>query len=127
MAWWNTQLIFQGDTLIAEGVNPLPLDDLEVLVQEQVPPSATEQYTRIIVSGYALYSELRGYYALGVAHWNLDRTTGRAYMTEASQNNREPISSLTPSQRTAIRECLTRFSPEAWEASLFSFRKQLDS
>jgi hypothetical protein len=127
MAWWNTQLIFKDDTLIAEGINPVALDDIELVIQEEEPEHDTELYTRVIVSGYALYGKLRGYYALGVAHWRLDRLDRRAFMREASQRNCEPVSDLTPIQRAAVRECLMQLSPEAWETSSLSFRKSLET
>jgi hypothetical protein len=126
MAWWTTQLIFQSDTLIAEGFDPISLDDLEWIVQEE-PPAGTECFTRVIVSGYALYGELRGYYALGLAHWQLDRPSGRIFLSEASQRNSEPVSSLTPTQKAVVRECLIDFNLEAWETSNASFRKQLEA
>lgn len=126
MAWWHTQFIFRGDKLISEGLDPVPLDDVEIVLQEDEPSNGTESYTRVIVSGYALYGELRGYYALGIAHWHLDRTAGRAFISEASQHDVEPVSSLSPTQRSIIRECLIRFSPEAWETSNSSFRSQLE-
>lgn len=127
MAWWKTQLIFQGDTLIAEGLDPISVDDIELVVQEEAPPNGTKRYTRVLVSGYALYGKLRGYYALGVAHWYLDRSAGRVFLSEASQGNNEPVSSLTPTQRAIIRECLIDLNREAWETSNASFRNQLDA
>ena len=131
MAWWNTYFIFQNDALIAEGFEPPFLHNLEWVVPEddtaeQPPDNGGGRFTRVIVSGYALYGELRGYYALGVAHWRLDKTAGRAYLSETSQRHCEPVSSLTPPQRAIIRECLMRLNPEAWETSNFSFRQQLE-
>lgn len=127
MAWWNTQFIFQDDRLIAEGLDPVQWDGVELVVQEGAPTDRTRSYTRVVVSGYALYGELRGYYALGVAHWRLDPLANRAYMSEASQRHCAPLSSLTAMQRAIVRECLIRISPEAWETSNFSFRKQLET
>jgi hypothetical protein len=129
MAWWTTQFIFKGDILISEGLEPVFLGNVEWTVQDHSAksPNGTEPYTRVIVSGYALYGQLRGYYALGVAHWTLDRTTDRAFLSETSQRNSEPVSSLTPTQRAIIRECLIRLNPEAWEASNISFRRQLEA
>jgi len=129
MAWWTTQFIFQGDTLIAEGVEPIFLREVEWMVQDSLNPSPdeTKPYTRVIVSGYALYGQLRGYYALGVAHWFLDWAADRAFLSENSQRNSEPVSSLTPMQRAIVRECLIRLNPEAWEASNISFRRQLEA
>jgi hypothetical protein len=127
MAWWSTQFIFQGDTLIAEGLEPLFLQEVEWIVQEQPDQAASgaEPYTRIIVSGYALYGKLQGYYALGVSHWYLDRTANRLLLSETSQRNSEPVASLSKAQQAIIRECLVRLNPEAWETSNISFRKQL--
>jgi hypothetical protein len=127
MAWWTTQLIFHNDVLIAEGIDPAPLDDLEVVVNGHEPPAGGEAYTRVIVSGYALYGKLHGYYALGVSHYYVDRPGGRAYMSENSQRHIEPVASLTPAQRTIVRECLIHISPLAWENSNLSFRQQLET
>ena len=130
MAWWNTKLTFRDDTLIAEGIDPVLTDDVEVVEEikpTSAPESDIESYTQVTVSGYALYGKLRGYYALGVAHVELVRPAGRAYMSAASLRTSEPVSTLTPVQRTTIRECLIQFSDEAWSASNFSFRKQLDA
>jgi len=129
MAWWNTQLVFQGDTLIAEGLDPTALmtSEAEVVVQEERPANGAEAYTRVIVSGYALYGRLWGYYALGVSHWYLDRTAGRIFMTGVSEHNNEPVSSLSSAQRAIVREFLMGFNPEAWEASTRSFRKRLEA
>jgi hypothetical protein len=129
MAWWTTQFIFEGDVLIAEGLEPMSLAEIEWIVQETAdrPLNGSERYTRVIVSGYALYGQLRGYYALGVAHWVLDRANGRAMWSELSQRNSEPVSSLSPTQRAVIRECLSRLNPEAWETSNVSFRRQLEA
>jgi hypothetical protein len=126
MAWWNTQLTFQGDKLIAEGFAPLLLDHVEV-VREEMPEDKGEPYTQVIVSGYALYGKLRGYYALGIAHWRLDQPAGRVFINETSQRNSAPVASLTPTQRATVREWLIRFSPEAWETSTFAFRRQLET
>lgn len=126
MAWWTTQFIFEGDTLISEGLDPVSLDELELVVQDEAPANGTESYTRVIVSGYALYGQLRGFYALGVAHWCLDRSAGRVFLSEASRHHTEPVSSLTPAQRAVIRECLIDLNREAWETSNASFRNQLE-
>lgn len=125
MAWWTTKFTFRGNRLISEGIDLVPLDDYEVVAEEKVPARGAEQYTRVIVSGYALYGELRGYYALGVSHWYLDRGADRVYMNEASQRHTESVSSLTPTQRAVIRECLIDISPGAWENSNLLFRQKL--
>lgn len=126
MAWWTNHFLFQGDTLISEGIDPIWLDDVERVVQEEEPPAETEPYTRVIVSGYALYGQLRGFYALGVAHWYLDRSTGRIFLNQASQHDNAPVASLTPAQRAIIKECLINLNREAWETSNASFRRQLE-
>ena len=126
MAWWTTQLSFQSDTLISEGLEPIALENFEWVDRED-PPPGTEHYTRVIISGYALYGQLRGYYALGVAHWYVDRLAGRLFISAASQRNSEPVSSLTPAQRSIIRDCLMGFNLEAWESSNRSFRSQLEA
>ena len=127
MAWWSTQLIFHNDTLISEGIDPIWLDEFEWIANGEELPAVIEQFTKVIVSGYALYGQLRGYYALGVAHWRLDRAAGRVFVSEASQTHTEPVSSLTPVQRGIIRECLQNINPEAWEISTYTFRRQLES
>jgi hypothetical protein len=131
MAWWTTQFIFQGEILISEGLEPPALRNLEWIVADSEDSgdklsNGGERYTQVIVSGYALYGRLRGYYALGVAHWHLAQEGGRAFWNEASHRHSEPVASLTPSQRAIIRECLIRFDAEAWETSNASFRRQLE-
>lgn len=125
MAWWTTHFIFRGNRLISEGIDLVPLDDYEVVTDGKVPAEGAEQYTRVIVSGYALYGELRGFYALGVSNWYLDRGAGRVYANEASQRHTESVSSLTPTQRAVLRECLIDISPGAWENSNLQFRQKL--
>jgi hypothetical protein len=127
MAWWTTQFVFHDDTLISEGVNPIQPDHFELVVNGQQPPVGSERYTLVVVSGYALYGELRGYYALGVAHWFLDRPGGRVYMSEASQRHSEPVSSLSSTQRALVRACLVDISSSAWETSNLSFRRALQT
>lgn len=126
MAWWNTQFIFRDDTLIAEGVNPVPLRELDVAPDGEEPTGEEERYTQVVVSGYALYGQLRGYYALGVAHWKVSQTTNRVFVSEASQRRTEPVSSLTPTQRAIVKECLINISPAAWETSHESFQHNLE-
>ena len=125
MAWWTTQLIFREDTLISEGVDPVDLNSYRLVENGEEPGLETEHYTRVIVSGYALYGELRGYYALGVSHWHLDRAADRVYMSEASRRHTEPVASLTRTQRTIVRDFLVNMSENAWEASNRSFRQKL--
>ena len=125
MAWWTTQLIFREDTLISEGVDPFDLSSYRRVENGEKPGPETEHYTRVIVSGYALYGELRGYYALGVSHWHLDRSADCVYMSEDSKRNTEPVASLTRTQRTIVRDFLVDMSENAWEASNRSFRQKL--
>jgi hypothetical protein len=127
MAWWTTHFVFQNDTLIAEGFDPVFIHEMEPVVQDDITGDDIECYTRVIVSGYALYGKLHGFYALGVAKWFLDRPNGRVLMTERSQRDSEPVSSLTPTQRVILQECLVRLSPEAWETSNILFRRQLEN
>jgi hypothetical protein len=127
MAWWTTQLIFQGDKLVAEGIDPTSWAGLDIVVNGEAPVGRTDRYTRVIVSGYALYGQLRGYYALGVGHWTIDGDNGRVYTTEASQHHTEPVSSLTPKQRSIVHDCLINISRDAWETSNLSFRQALET
>jgi hypothetical protein len=56
----------------------------------------------------------------------VDPTSGQArYLSEQSAGHQEPVASLTPAQRAAVREYLMAFNPEAWETSNLSFRQQL--
>jgi hypothetical protein len=132
MAWWTTLLIFQGDKLIAEGIDPTSGPrDFGIPVNTGISRAVHgdgdgARYTRVIVSGYALYGQLRGYYALGVGHWTVDEDNGRVYTTEASQHHTEPVSSLTPNQRAIVRDCLINISQDAWETSNLSFRQALE-
>jgi hypothetical protein len=126
MTWWTTQLIFRDDTLISEGIDPVPLNEYEWVVNGKEPIHESEHYTRVIVSGYALYGTLHGYYALGIAHWWLDRSNGRVYMSESSQYHTESITSLTTTQRAIVRECLIHLNPSAWENSHATFRQKLE-
>jgi hypothetical protein len=128
MAQWYTQLIFKGDTFLGDSL----ADWKEV--NGALSPNASiglstshgEGYTTVIVSGYALYGQLRGYYALGVAHIVIDPATGRAYYSsEQSALHQVPVDSLTPAQRVAIREWLIGLNHEAWENSTTSFRRSL--
>ena len=129
MAQWYAQLVFKGDTLLGEGLTDF------ALVEGVVSPNGGEEatrgsapYTTVIVSGYALYGQLRGYYALGVAHLAVDTATGTAhYLSEQSALHCEPVDSLTPAQRAEIRKWLIGLSRAAWENSTDSFRRSLDT
>ncbi len=122
MAQWYAQLVFKGDTLLGEGLTDF------AAVAGVASPNGGERYATVIVSGYALYGQLRGYYALGVAHLWVDPATGEAhYLSEQSALHKEPVDSLTPAQRAAIREWLQDLSPTAWENSTDGFRSSLDT
>jgi hypothetical protein len=121
MAQWYAQLVFKDDTLIDEGVADLGE------VAGAAPPNGGERYTTIIVSGYALYGQLRGYYSLGVAHLSVDPVRGNAqYVSEQSALHTEPLDTLTSAQRTAIRDWLMNLSLTAWENSTEMFRRALE-
>ncbi len=120
MAQWYAQLVFKGDTLLGEGLTDF------ALVEGVASFNGGERYTTVIVSGYALYGQLRGYYALGVAHILVDLASGQAYYpSEQSARHQEPVDSLTPAQRAAIREWLIGLNPAAWENSTDPFRRSL--
>ena len=120
MAQWYAQLVFKGDSLMGEGLSNLSE------VTEVAPVEDAERYTTVIVSGYALYGQLRGYYALGVAHLGVDAHTGRtAYLSSASALHTEPLSTLTETQRAAVRDWLVKLSPPAWENSSELFKQEL--
>ena len=122
MAQWYAQLVFKGDILLGEGLTDF------ALVEGVASPDGGERYTTVIVSGYVLYGQLRGYYALGIAHLAVDPASGAAhYLSEQSALHREPVDSLTPAQRQAIREWLIGLSRAAWENSTDSFRGSLDA
>jgi hypothetical protein len=125
MAQWYTQLVFNGDTFLGEGLADFAL--VEDVASTEPSVNGHEPYTLVIVSGYALYGQLRGYYALGVAHVLVDPASGQAlYLSEQSASHQEPLASLTPTQRATVREYLMAFNPEAWETSNLSFRQQLE-
>ena len=122
MAQWYAQLVFKGDALLGEGLTDF------ALVEGVASPNGAERYTTVIVSGYALYGQLRGYYALGVAHLTVDPASGKAhYLSEQSALHREPVNSLTSTQRAAIREWLIGLNRVAWENSTDTFRRSLDA
>ena len=126
MAWWQTQLVFHGDKLIAETLNDTGLDAIKFSTDPATAPDG-EQLTMVVVSGYSLYGELRGYYALGVAHMHVDRASGKGYMSEQSEAHKEPVSALTTKQKQAVREWLRAFNPSAWETSTEAFKNSLQS
>jgi len=120
MAQWYAQLLFKGNTLLGEGL----ADWGEVA--DIAPVNSGERYTTVIVSGYALYGELRGFYSLGVAHLAVDPASGQArYLSKQSALHCEPVETLTSAQRAAIRAWLLGLSQAAWENSTDAFRKSL--
>jgi len=122
MALWYTQLLFKGNEFLGDS-----LADWQD-VSGTVPPglSDTEQYTAVIVSGYALYGQLHGYYALGIAHILVDRSTGQAYYSsEQSALHSETTETLTPPQKEAIQTWLVQQYPAAWENSVDAFKRSL--
>lgn len=120
MAQWYAQLVFRGDVFLGEGMTDL------ARVEGVASANGDKHFTTVIVSGYALYGELRGYYALGVAHLVVDPDGDRThYVSEESALHNEPVDTLTPTQRTMIRDWLISFSRLAWENSTVSFRKSL--
>jgi hypothetical protein len=122
MAQWYAQLVFKGDTLLGEGLTDF------AQIEGVASPNGGERYTTVIVSGYALYGQLRGYYALGVAHLSVDPANGQAhYLSEQSALHAEPVVSLTSAQRAVIREWLIGLSSTAWENSTDTFRRSLDA
>jgi len=122
MAQWYAQLVFRGDKLLGEGLTGF------AQVEGVASPNGGERYTTVIVSGYALYGQLCGFYALGVAHLSVDPANGKArYLSEQSALHKEPVDSLTPAQRAAIREWLIGLNRAAWENSTDTFRRSLDA
>jgi len=122
MAQWYTQLIFKGDQFLGDsltgwqGVEGTPPPDL----------SSFEHFTAVIVSGYALYGQLQGYYALGIAHIVVDKASDKAYyQSEQSILHMESLDSLTPVQKETIRTWLVEHYPGAWENSMDAFKKSL--
>jgi len=153
MAQWYMQFVFKGDILLGEGLtdfaqvegvaspnpstgSPLHLPPAGGSVGDfagqapstRVSVNGGERYTTVIVSGYALYGRLRGYYSLGIAHLLVDPVSGKAhYLSEQSALHTEPVVSLTSAQRAAIREWLISLSSTAWENSTDIFRRSLDA
>ena len=120
MAQWYAQLVFKGDTLLGEGLTDF------ALVEGVATPNSGENYTTVIVSGYSLYGELQGYYALGVAQVSVEPASGQAhYLSEQSALHQEPADSLTTAQRAAVREWLIGLNRVAWENSTESLRRSL--
>lgn len=126
MAQWYAQLVFIGDTFLGDSL--ADWGEVSDVLTPDAGVNGRDRYTTVIVSGYALYGQLRGYYALGVAHVAVDPATGQAhYLSEASARHQEPVNSLTTAQRAAVRDWLFSLSPEAWENSTEAFRSSLDT
>ena len=120
MAQWYAQLVFNGDSFLGDGLTDF------ASVEGIAAANGGEQYTTVIVSGYALYGQLRGYYSLGVSHIVVNKTSGQAgYLSEKSVLHNEPVDSLTPAQRKAIREWLIELNSDAWENSTEALRSSL--
>jgi hypothetical protein len=120
MAQWYATLLFRGDRLLGEGVV-----DLEAVAGVQ-PDAKGEPYTAVLISGYSLYGKLRGYYALGISSILMDPDAGAAsYASQDSALRKEPLTVLSPDQRSAVREWLIQFDPEAWENSGEAFKLSL--
>lgn len=121
MAQWYAHLVFRGDRLLGEG-----LEDF-ANVEGVVANGGGEAYTAVVVSGYALYGKLRGYYSLGVSQIRVDPDSGAArYASEESALRKEPVDTLTPRQLAAVRDWLIEFNPEAWENSTEPFKLALE-
>jgi hypothetical protein len=125
MAGWQMQLVFHGDTLIAESSDQAGLDAIRFSGDPAMAPDG-EPVILVVVSGYSLYGELRGYYAVGVAHMRVDQKLGLGYMNEQSAAHQESVSSLSSKQKQAVREWLHTFNPSAWETSTESFKQSLE-
>jgi hypothetical protein len=122
MAQWYTQLLFRGDEFLGDS-----LADWQV-ISDLLPAGVedVDRYTAVIVSGYALYGQLHGYYALGVAHLAVERSTGQVYYcSEQSALHREPVETLTHAQRQAVQVWLAAQYPTAWENSVDAFKRSL--
>lgn len=120
MAQWYAHLVFRGDRLLGEGLQ----DFAEV--EGVASNGGGEAYTAVIISGYALYGKLRGFYALGISQIKVDPESGAAhYASEESALRKETTDSLTAAQRAAVRTWLVDFNREAWENSTEPFKMAL--
>ncbi len=125
MALWTAQLIFNDNTLVSEGFEVIMLDDFHLVMKGNDLTDGSIPYTKVIISCYALSGQLRCYDDLGVSHWRLDIANSRIYMSDASQLNTEPVSTLSSKQRVVVRDFLITMSESAWDASNRSFRQKL--
>lgn len=120
MAQWYARLMFRGDRLLGEG-----LEDFAQIDGVQSNGNG-ERYTAVVISGYALYGKLRGFYSLGVAQIRFDPESGEAhYASQDSALHKEPVDSLSAAQQSAVREWLVEFDREAWENSTEPFKLAL--
>ena len=130
MAQWYAQLAFHGDLLLGDSVADFGQVEgvAPVGPNGQSKNGGADRYTTVIVSGYSLYGKIRGFYALGVAHIEVDLDSGKSYYsTEESRNHLETVESLSPAQRSAIRSWLMELDQSAWGNSTEPFRRSLKS
>ncbi|MGH2541294.1 MAG: hypothetical protein ACRDIB_00765, partial [Ardenticatenaceae bacterium] len=73
MAWWHARLLFDGDDLVGVDLDRLAPEGGRV---EQTPNGGL-RVTAVQVSGYALYGEVRGYYALAAAKLAVNLESGQ--------------------------------------------------
>ncbi len=122
MAQWYAHLLFKGDKLLGEG-----LEDFDKVSGIQ-PGLKGDKYTAVVVSGYALYGKLRGFYSLGISQILLDPSSNQAfYATEDSSLHKETVESLSRAQKAATRDWLIGFDTSAWENSTEPFKLSLSS
>jgi len=120
MAQWYAHLLFRGDQLLGEGTGELSR------IEGVRTDGVGDPYTAVVISGYALYGKLRGFYSLGVSLIRADPQTGVAtYASEESSLGKESVAALTPGQRATIGEWLIQFDPQAWENSTEPFKLSL--
>lgn len=131
MAWWHARFLFYGDDLVGVDHDRLVPEDI---ADGQAPPE-WPRLTGVQVSGYVLYGDVRGYYALAVAELAVDLQTSRvvpvgadAGLDQASKGagGRSAGQSLTPRQKQIVREWLQGYNPIAWETSLHNFKRMLE-
>jgi len=120
MAQWYAHLMFRGDQLLGEGTSePAKIEGVR-------DAGDGDPYTAIVISGYALYGRLRGFYSVGVSFIRVDPQSGVAYYaSEDSSLGKESVASLSSKQRAAVAEWLIHFDPEAWENSTEPFKLSL--
>jgi hypothetical protein len=131
MASWYARLLFDGDRLVDIGIHDAVTEAAtEALAAgPEADPSlapGARDITSVLVSGYALYGRLRGYYAIGVAHFGYDPERGRFVGSASALHHAEPTASLSPAQRRQIGAWLAAHAPEAWASSLDGFRRTFD-